>query len=247
MAWDPLGNDEVSGDTPMDIFAWALDEAAARCERDAGRLPDVRELAAAFQDALIAAGYDEVEVREKLARFFVPSIPRERPDAPPRRAGQVLRIPYAGDGARAVYGRILFVPEGDTKSSDGICVVVLDRDVEPGDDLAELPDARWLVGPIGTDDMLIRSGVWEVIGELPLRGRELLLPIYEHYTPRGPLLVDYLGAPLEDTPENRSRLMLERYVECEMLVRLVRTQRYIERGPSDFVAYLPPPNYGERA
>jgi hypothetical protein len=227
----------------MDAFASALNEAAHLSEREHGRLPELAELAGAFESALIAAGYPAAEVRAKLEPLHVPSIPRARPDVPARRAGQVLRVPYAGGGSKAVYGRVLHVP--DAASTDRrVCIVILDRDVEPGIELAELPDAEWLVGPIGVDELGFRRGDLEIIGETPLRGRERALPTYELYTGRGPMLVDYFGAPIEDTPEARSRCMLERDGEIDALVRTIRAQRYLTRGPDDFIAYLPPPSYG---
>lgn len=75
---DPLDGAEVTGDAAMDAFGAALEDAAWTTEHALGRLPEVRELAGAFEEALIAAGYAEGEVREKLAPFRATTVPRVR-------------------------------------------------------------------------------------------------------------------------------------------------------------------------
>ena len=163
----------------MDAFGVAVAQIAERWIADAERLPRLAELTTAFAAALGKAGYATDAIRaalEPLDRLEAKDAKKKRP--PPRRAGQLLRIPFGAGGARAIYGRILHAPtKGVPDVGLGICVVILDRDVAPDDVLDTVPSAKWLLGPTHPNDGMIVDGTWEVVGEVPIRDDEPL-PVF---------------------------------------------------------------------
>lgn len=234
MAWDPIGDGHYSGDTPMDVFGSTLDEVAEAFQKHAGRLPTVAEIVAAFETALRDAppgtllATETIEValaRWKRAR------PRKDPKRPRKaRIGDILRIPYTED--RAVYARVIHAPDKTRpeRLGLGICVVVLDRDVAPGDDLETVPDAEWLLAPTHPNDRLVREGVWEIVGNVPLRGRERLLPLIRTRVgnPRDgfrDILMDCFGDEVAMTDANLTRVVPPRVGGDEMLAAVVRAKR----------------------
>lgn len=215
MAWDPLGTDEYSGDLPMDAFGCALDDIATAWSQATGELPSTADLVRAFRAALDRAPTTAVTGRDQLDQLLAPRKPRSRKQRPPRlraKVGDLLRIPY-GDG-RAVYGRVLAEGSRQPGVPETPLVAVLDREVVAGDDLADVPGSPWLLVPVNSGDHEWGAAGWEVLGNLPLRGPELLLPCFEvsrgieRATGRLRLqLFDYHGTPIDETPAHRRRVI----------------------------------------
>jgi hypothetical protein len=258
MAWAPLGEgDDYSGDAPMDAFGAAVRAIAGLWSSRTGRLPSTAELARCLREAFAQAPEGSVLERDTLDAHLkrwleAQSAGKARKKRVKPRAGDLLRIPYAADGARAAYARVLFVPEkeGPQGPGLGICVVVLDRDVCPGDAPEQVLDAPWLLGPFHPNDSLIREGVWEVLGNVPLRGRERELPYFAMQTwdsgtgQFGPTLQDYFGHPVEDTPENRARVVKAAVGGSTSVVPAIRALRGLGRwldGYETLRPHLEPP------
>jgi hypothetical protein len=231
MAWDVLSksrtdgvDEEYSGDTPMDAFGGALRKIAAECTDRTGRTPSVAELVdavtAAIEGAPAGSVLDPATASARLAgwREAIASAKaapkRQRP-----KQGDVLAIPYAGDGKTEIYGWLLFAPKKDLPSPGlGVCLVVLDRDVRGGerseggevaDDLAEVVRAPLLLGPLHPNDREIREGEWRIVGNVS-GDFDAMLPTFAVQARRGNEWVhvvrDYAGNDVEDTPANRARV-----------------------------------------
>lgn len=254
MAWDPIGQseDDYSGDAPMDAFGIAVSEIAALWSERLGRLPSTAELARCLRESLARAPAGAVLNPASADALLKRWLEAKLPDKPKKRrvkakTGDLLRIPYASGGARAVYGRVLFAPDKDSPRGAGlgVCVVVLDRDVQPGDVLEQVPGSPWLLGPLHPSDRKIRDGTWEVLCNLPLRGRELLLPCFS-YTEMDPAsrqwvrrLRDYFGNPVEDTPENRARVISPSVGGDNAVVQAIRALRDLGRWDDSYEDMLP--------
>ncbi len=254
MAWDPLGTSaelgvaEYSGDPPFDAFGAALRDVAARCGESLGRLPTVAELVAALDGALAGAPagsiYDPQSVAAGLAgwrRAIAAASPAPRRQRV--KVGDVLAIPYAGDGATEVYGWVIFVPRKGTPSPGlGVCVVVLDRDVRDGDELAEVVRARPLLGPLHPNDREIREGAWRIVGNV-VGDFAAMLPCFAAQVRRDSswahVLQDYGGAEVEDTPANRARVREKSVGGAGSIPLAVRALRGDGRWLAGFDPWLP--------
>ena len=246
MAWDPIGNDEYSGDTPMDAFGGALSKAAAECEAKLGRLPRTQEIVEAFADVLASAPAGTVRDPEKAEARLANirrAVANARPTPKRQRAktGDVLAIPYAG--AKEIYGWVLFAPARGERSEFGVCVVVLDRDVRPGDDLAEVVRSKVVLGPVHPNDREICEGLWRIVGNAA-GDFDALLPRFETTVPRNGKMVkilrDHLGKEVEGTPENRARVCSPSVGGARWLMCAARALRGEGRWLAACDAMLPP-------
>lgn len=213
MAWDPLDKDEYSGDLPMDAFGGAWSQIGEIWQSRVGRLPTVEQAARAMREALSAsramAGIDPARIDEALERFInTPRAPKTRRRKRPV-AGDLLRIPYGGGGSRAVYGRVLYAqpPVSEPGAREHLpCCAVLDRDVLASDDLATVPDSPWMLGPLRVGWELTSEKIWEVIGNVPLRGAEQDLPYFMVGRGGRWIIVDYFDEEVPETPESKARV-----------------------------------------
>jgi len=220
MAWDPLpgSEDEYSGDLPMDAFGSGLRAASDAFQQAAGRCPYASELAEAMARAIaatpdIGAG-ERAKADALLARWL--AMPRSGGGKRPRTAaGDIVRIPYATDGTRHIYARVLYVPSRGKQARRGpglgSCWVVHDLDAPARGEIdpAIVRSAPLLMGPfhIGNDE--VSAGRWRVVGrvepddtELPTFGSLLLLG----GGATRDVVKDYFGTELLDTPENQARM-----------------------------------------
>jgi hypothetical protein len=254
MAWDSIGRsanlgvEEYSGDASLDAFGGALGRIAAQCTERHARLPEARELVLALASALAEAPAGSVLDPENAASRLAPwraAVDDAKP-APRRqraRAGDVVAIPYAGDGKTEVYGWVLFVPKKDVPSPDlGVCVVVLDRDVRDGDDVIEVVRAKVLLGPLHPNDREIREGTWRILGNVA-GDFDALLPRFEVQSWKGKSWVnglrDYAGKDVEDTPANRARVRDMSVGGADSSPLAVRSLRGMGRWLAGFDSMLP--------
>jgi hypothetical protein len=234
MAWDPLDDGLYSGDAPMDAFGAAMQSVADAFEKHAGRLPTVAEVVAAFEVALRNAPAGTLIGADTLDAELAPWRAAKRRKDPKRprkaRVGDILAIPYAPD--RAVYARVIHVPDRARPETMGlgICVVVLDRDVAPGDDLETVPDAPWLLAPTHPNDRLVREGEWQIVGNVAPRGREQLLPLFRTTVgnPRDgfrQIAMDYFGGEYALTETNLTRIVSPSVGGDYLVAEAVRAKR----------------------
>lgn len=213
MAWDPLDDNEFTGDLPMDAFGGAWAEISKLWQERVGRLPTVSRAADAMRAALVAsramAGVEPARIDAALERFITtpraPKVPRRKHPV----EGDLLRIPYGGAGSRAVYGRMLYVqsPLRAPNEREYLpCCAVLDRDVLADDDIASVPDAPWLLGPLRVGWEVTNERIWEVIANVPLRAGEQELPYFLVGRNGRWVTVDYFDKEVAETPETKSRI-----------------------------------------
>ncbi|MFZ5439666.1 MAG: hypothetical protein ACOZQL_06640 [Myxococcota bacterium] len=133
------------------------------------------------------------------------------------KAGDLLQLPM---NPGAIWARVLYA-DAPGQSKRGVYLVVLDRDVAEGDDLAEVARARVLVGPMQTIPVHIKSGAWRIAGNVPLTEEEAQLPYLEDRLG----MVNFAGERVEDTPENRARMVQERVAPPDLVVDVARAAR----------------------
>jgi hypothetical protein len=245
MAWDPLprlgacDGDEYGGDLPMDAFGASLHAASEAFQQAAGRRPYTSELAEAMARAM--ANATDIGAREqsdaRLARWL--AMPRIGGGKRPRvAAGDIVRIPYAMDGARHIYARVLFVPSRGKQARRGpglgSCWVVHDLDAPSRGEIdpATVRSAPLLMGPfhIGNDE--VSAGRWRVVGrvepddaELPTFGSLLLLG----GGATRDVVKDYFGTELSHTPENQARMASHSVGPPSGIVTVIRMLRGVLR------------------
>lgn len=134
------------------------------------------------------------------------------------KAGDLLQLPM---NPGAIWARVLYADAPGAKVKRGIYLVALDRDVAEGDDLAEVARAPVLAGPMQTVPELITSGEWRIAGHVPLTEEEARLPYFEDRLG----MTNFLGERVENTPENRARMVQERVAPPELLVGVARALR----------------------
>lgn len=160
MAWDPIGNDEWTGDVPFDAFSAALRKAAAHFGEGANRKPYAAELARAMAQA-IAARHESVRDAARAPDLLAQWLALPRVESAPRpevRAGDVLRIPWTSGGRAQVYGWVR------STAPRGMQLVVYDLDVPPDGDLGEtdLDRTRLMFGAVDVGDEAVKDGRWTI-------------------------------------------------------------------------------------
>jgi len=148
------------------------------------------------------------------------SVDRQKPvQAAP---GDMLKIPY-GEG-RAIWGRVIYSDSRGSKKKRGLYLTVLDRDVEAGDDLAEVAAGPRLLGPLHCGIELVKDGTWCIAGSVPPTQAEQILPYFEDRVG----VLDYFFERVPDTPENRARMIAESIVTPEVVTEVIRAARGLE-------------------
>jgi hypothetical protein len=235
MAWDELPGDgnEYTGDLPMDAFGGALDQARDAFKKAAGRLPYASELAEAMARALAASpevtGQDRSE--GLLARWR--AMPRTAGKKRPRvSAGDIVRIPYAANGARHIYARVLFTPprsKSDPRRGPGlgVCWVVHDLDAPAVGDIepAAVRSSPILFGPFHADEAAVHEGRWRIVGHVEPDDADLPTLGVRLGSPPRDVLNDYFGTEIPNTPENIARKGSHSCGSGAGAVRLIRMLR----------------------
>jgi len=211
MAWDPIDDNTFTGDLPMDAFGAALARAAAQFAAANQRLPLTAELADALRSAIREAAdvSNQGDADRMLARWS--NLPRIAPTAHTPRAasGDILQIPYGGDGAKQVLARVLFAPTDQRPGPGyGLCLVVHDLDVPAAIDAVRA--APLLLRPFHVDHEEISEGRWRIVGHVEPDDTEL--PLFARQRPNGKGgwrtgLEDYFGAEVPDSPAGRARVV----------------------------------------
>lgn len=138
-------------------------------------------------------------------------------------------------GPFSIWGRVLFADAPGAKVKRGVYLVVLDRNVAKGDELADVARAPVLVGPMQTLAALIKSGDWRIAGNVPLTEEEAKLPYFEDRLG----MVNFAGERVEDTPENRRRMVQERVVGPELVVDVAAAARGLAQWYPGYDFYRP--------
>jgi hypothetical protein len=252
MAWDPIGTsattgvEEYSGDAPWDAFGGALKRIAGEAEARFGRLPKVAELAAGLRDALVGAPAGAVldpGAAEGRLRAWLDAVEVKAPARPRARVGDVLGIPYTTE--RAVYAHVLFARgRGENKGPGlGICIVVLDRDVQESDVLEEVVRAPALLGPLHPNDELVKEGAWRILGNVPVVDPASVLPCFAVTVRRDgawvDIVTDYFGAEVPGSPENRLRVRKQAVGGAGHVTPAVRARRGLARWLAGYDDWLP--------
>lgn len=133
--------------------------------------------------------------------------------------GDMLKIPY--DDTRAIWGRVIYNDARGAAKKRGLYLTVLDRDVAPSDDLAEVARASTILGPLHSEDELVKDGTWVIAGNVRPTESEQRLPYFEDRLG----VVDYFFERVPDTPENRARVVDEYIVSAGIVTRVVRAAR----------------------
>jgi hypothetical protein len=146
---------------------------------------------------------------------------------------------------RAVYAHVLFVPgRGEAKGPGlGICVVVLDRDVQEGDTLEEVVRAPALLGPLHPNDELVKEGVWRILGNVPVVDPAGALPCFAVTVRQDgawvDVIQDYFGAEVPGSPENRRRVRKQAVGGASHVTPAIRARRGLARWLAGYDDWLP--------
>lgn len=253
-------DDESTRRARVQAFHGALAAVAERFEAHCGRKPTTEQLLEALSLTLIArdesSSADEPDATAEdaastLARWRA-CPPWVRPTRRPRvKDGDVIHIPYAAHGARAILGRVLYAPsKGREGPGYGLCLLVIDKDAP--DDLLEQPsDERLaelckgtpkLLRPYHPGTQLFKDGLWTVLGNVPFEDPDRLLPCFAVHLlqEQRDIIRDYWGAEVPNTPENQARVVPPSVGGAGTLVRAIRALRGLTPWRARFGELLPP-------
>jgi hypothetical protein len=213
----------------MDAFGAALARAAETFAAANQRLPLTAEVADALREAIREArDVSRSEAADRLlARWcnlprIVPSTPRPR-----AKAGDIVQIPYGGDGAKHVFARVLFAPSKQHPGPGlGLCMVVHDLDAPAPLDAVRASPLLLRPFHIGEDE--IAEGRWRIVGHVEPHDADL--PVFASQIPNGAggwrsALHDYFRAEVPDTPANRARVVEQSVGPASHVVVAIRMLR----------------------
>ncbi len=241
------------------VFHQALADVVEIWDKTCGRKPTTEQLLEALGATLIArdeaADGDEPDATAEDAVGLLSSWracpPLIRPHRRPRiKAGDVIHIPYGAHGARAILGRLLFVPSKSAPGPGyGPCLLVIDKDApEDIHDYSKAALAKFVKGttkllrPCHPGVELFKEGYWTVLGNVPFEDPARVLPFFKVrlVEERRTILRDYSGAEVPDTPDNQARVVPGAVGDANEIVGVIRALRGLARWRDRYKAMLPP-------